>query len=739
MVAFFSVLCLFYYWNIFIKGLVPFPGDLLVGAYFPWMDYKWGYEVGVPVKNALISDIFSQFFIWKSLIAESFRAGQWPLWNPYSYSGYPLLANYNSGALNPFNFLMVFLGDVKGWSSLIVVQTIGSLFAMYAYLRNTKLTRIAGVFGAVVYAFGGFAVCWQQFVNVGFIMLSLPLTFLLIDKYLDKARTRYLVLFAPLVFLIIVAGHFQGAVYAFLLFSTYFLVKLRHNFNKKSLLWFSVFCGLGIGLSAAQLLPTMELGNLSVRYSENYIENYNYGLLPLQNILAFFVPDYFGNPTTGNYWGPFNYHETVVYVGTTPLMAMSFALRKFRKLADMKFFLITAFFSLVFLFDTPAGRLLYDFNVPLLSTSAAGRVSMVFAFCAAVLCGWWIDEIRNCDIRKIFKYYWWWPMIYVVIFGATFGIYYLLLPHTELVQAAKIGWRNTFWPGAIMVSSIAFMFIFRQRNILSYLLLVFVVVDLFRFGWKYTPFVPDTFIYPQTSVTDFLTNQEGVYRIEREKAQILPPNTWASYRLSSPSGYDPMAVEEYSAYYNKFLNNADGDYSSRYSELEQYSARRLGEFNVKYFLAINRNTRGELEFEGTAYHHKINSSEWKNVFKSSGVTVFENIYYKPRVEISEGSVEIVNYSPGEVKVSYESENVSELLLRDYFYPGWTASSELSELPIQKKGIFMSSQIPAGKGEIVFKYSPEGFRTGLHISLVSLIAWIALALYHSIGSRLWKRR
>src|SRR5260221_5955718 len=71
---------------LFLFQKIPFPGDLLVGSYFPWFDY---YKV--PVHNPLISDVFSQFYLWKKITIESYLLGQWPLWNPYSFTGTPLL------------------------------------------------------------------------------------------------------------------------------------------------------------------------------------------------------------------------------------------------------------------------------------------------------------------------------------------------------------------------------------------------------------------------------------------------------------------------------------------------------------------------------------------------------------------------------------------------------------------------------------------------------------------------
>ena len=110
-----------FFWKTIYLKLIPFPGDMLVGAYYPWLDYKWGgFETSVPIKNPLISDIFSQFFLWKDLIRESFLNKQIPFWNPYSYSGYPLLANFHSSVFNPFNLLLIIFGLINGWLVLII-------------------------------------------------------------------------------------------------------------------------------------------------------------------------------------------------------------------------------------------------------------------------------------------------------------------------------------------------------------------------------------------------------------------------------------------------------------------------------------------------------------------------------------------------------------------------------------------------------------------------------------------
>jgi len=88
---------------VFLKKLLPIPADIICGVYYPWLDYKWGYSVGVPVKNPLISDIPSILYPWRSFVVDELKAGRWPLWNPFYFIGMPLLANFQSAVFSYVN------------------------------------------------------------------------------------------------------------------------------------------------------------------------------------------------------------------------------------------------------------------------------------------------------------------------------------------------------------------------------------------------------------------------------------------------------------------------------------------------------------------------------------------------------------------------------------------------------------------------------------------------------------
>lgn len=728
----FFITCLFFYKTI-IKGLIPFPGDMLVGAYYPWLDHKWGgFVTSVPVKNPEITDVFSQIFLWKNLIIDSFKSYELPLWNQFSYSGYPLLANFQSGVFNPLNLLMLIFKSPYGWSLIIFCQFFFGTLNMYLFLKELHKDKMSGIIGAISYGFSGFAIVWSQFATAGFAMIWLPLILLNIERFFKTNKLKYLFYLSPLYFLLMTSGHFQALTYGCFLSGFYFLWKLINNSKKikNKIIFFTISVILGISLMAIQLFPTIELGKYSVRFFENYISGYNYGLLSLDRIVTLFAPDYFGNPNTINFWGSFNYYETMIYSGVISVFSLIFSLFNYKKLQNEKFFLVMALLSLFLAFDTPLGKLVYQLNVPGLSTSASGRIGVIFVFCSAVLVSNFIKNIKVLNIKSTIRYYWGYFLFLFVIALATIIMYRTANLYPVLQKNYLVALRNLFLP--IMLSLSLFFVLAFIKNIYfkKILILLLVVFDLFRFGWKYTPFVNKEYIFPKTNITSFLQNQPGIFRIEKEKGPLLTPNTWTAYALSSPSGYDPMAINDYSKYFhNSFNYQSDKAISSRYSEIDHYKARELGEANVKYLLALKYNDIDKISSEGKNLNYKINLNEWNKVYEYGSVVVLENKEFKPRIEIlnqnSQESIKDINYSANKISFLTNAEKDNSIIvLRDTWYPGWRAYVNNNEVPIDKYlNIYRQITIPKGESTIKFIYQPKSFYYGLYVSCFALLTWL----------------
>ena len=99
-------ICLLFFYKTLIFGKIPFPGDLLLTQYGPWRHVSYsGYVAGaIPSKDQYF-DVLRELYPWKTLVTESLKKGVFPLWNPYNFSGAPLLANYQSQVFYPLTFL----------------------------------------------------------------------------------------------------------------------------------------------------------------------------------------------------------------------------------------------------------------------------------------------------------------------------------------------------------------------------------------------------------------------------------------------------------------------------------------------------------------------------------------------------------------------------------------------------------------------------------------------------------
>jgi len=520
----FLIISLAFYSPAILKNKIPLPADILLGAYYPWLDYSWGYPVSMPIKNPLISDVFSYNYPVKSLIAESIKNGQVPLWNPYSFSGYPLLATFGSGVFNPFNLLMVVFGDQSGWLLMLISECFFSMLFMYLFLKDTSKNIYANFIGAILYALNAFALSWSQFMSASFALIYLPLILLLIRK------EKYLLL--PFVyFLLMSSGHTQALYYGFAFSCVYFLYLNWQKFKTSKIFYFLSSLIIAIAYMSVQLLPTIELSKLSVRFEENYIQEYHYGLLPLSNLITFLSPDFFGNPATNNYWGFFNYHETIIYSTIFAFIALVYFIFSFKTLKkETRYFLIFSLLILLFVFDNPLSRLVYTLKIPVISTSAAARLIFLFVFCLSVLCrDFMVDLSTRINKIKLLKSL---STVLIIIFSQLVLVYILkkyfltasLSP--QWYSNLNIAFRNTllFCFLSLLYALILIISLKYRKGI--YLIALLLLIETFRYGWKYLPFTERKFVFATTPIIEYLKNDpEKYFRVASEKGAVLPSNT----------------------------------------------------------------------------------------------------------------------------------------------------------------------------------------------------------------------
>ena len=253
-VIFLGVVVTVFFWQFLLKGLLPIPSDTIVGLYHPFRDfYSKDYPNGIPFKNFLITDPIRQQYPWRELSLSLEKRLEFPLWNPYNFSGTPLLANFQSAAFYPLNILFLPAGRQGllpfniGWSILILLGPLLVGIFLYFYLDNLKLSRWACFLGALSFSFSGFFIAWMEWGTITHTALWLPLILLSIDKITQNSKFKTqnsfiwsLVFILSMIFAFF-AGHLQIFFYLFIFSFVYLLARwTQYGKNKKQLLLFAI-------------------------------------------------------------------------------------------------------------------------------------------------------------------------------------------------------------------------------------------------------------------------------------------------------------------------------------------------------------------------------------------------------------------------------------------------------------------------------------------------------------------
>ena len=310
-------------------------------------------------------DIFTYFYPYREYAAEAWRQGRIPLWNPYLFMGVPFLANIQAAVFYPFNIALAWLTTPQSANLSIALHIfLAGLFTYLFARRSLGLGPYSSFLAACCFALGGYLGAQVEHINQLNVTIWFPLLLLLLDSaWIERqpigpdtalseggkgrrwiARLRAALGASVLVAFQILAGHSQAlyitllgaALYAVLLPALRVIVNpdarlsLPHQSPSATghllggvvdavsrLLWLAGSVAIGGLLSAAQLLPTLELANLSYRSGGlPYREAVSFSLRP-QWLLQSLLPPYHldMSQTFGASFG-----EYVAYVGTLGLL-----------------------------------------------------------------------------------------------------------------------------------------------------------------------------------------------------------------------------------------------------------------------------------------------------------------------------------------------------------------------------------------------------------------------------------
>lgn len=250
---------------------------------------------------------FTHHFLPFSLFQQQeLLAGRLPLWNPYTYSGHPFLADVQAAVFYPVSGLLLLLTlpftDAAARLYFLQVEAIVQvvLGGWFTYLLARRLTQRhdAGLIAAITFAFSGYLTGYPV-VQLAVLRTAiwLPLLLWLIVRAVEAPQRwhRWLLVGAAGAAALL-AGHSQTFLYLTYTVVAWALLLLGVQWRQQRS-WRSLLAALAggllalavfFGLSAPQLLPSLEYVSLSVRAQVDYA--YVSGGFPLQDSWQLLVP-----------------------------------------------------------------------------------------------------------------------------------------------------------------------------------------------------------------------------------------------------------------------------------------------------------------------------------------------------------------------------------------------------------------------------------------------------------------
>lgn len=762
---------------------------------------------------------FLQFVPWRAWAWETLRSGHLPLWNPLVGMGAPLFANYQSALFYPPNwllFLLAMVGGVKllawGQALLVAFHLTWSASGMALLTRKLGMGVLAQTISGLAFGLSAYLVSRAGFLSINSAVAWVPWVLLYagLSRRFDEAKFSFInkrtACLALVLAMQLLAGHAQITWYTLLLAGAWFgywgwknaicqssddegrksaesatIGKLKTSYLRirgvaRSWAQLAVALALGTALSAVQLLPTFEYLQQSQRATAvNYDFAMTYSFWPWR-FLTLVVPNLFGNPAHGDYWGYSNYWEDALYVGLLPLLlAVSVIFRWKKNVGDRKsliYFLLALIvisFALALGNNTAFYPWLYQ-HVPTFDMfQAPTRYSLWAVFAFALLAGVGAEVWRRPEKRSLY-----WTRLgtagaFAVTLGAGLTWYFMRSVSPTFLGATALAglWglgsgilsllvpissSNRSNPGLVDQPRFGAG---KKTGQWSMVVVVFITADLVIAGWGLNPgvdldlfgeqvdtegirsFVGESRLYiPATDEYELIYNR--FFRFEEFESghdwirlrEVMLPNINMLEKLSSVNNFDPLVPRRYARWMDA-LEKVDAQRLQLLLKLMGVSVvERMdlsGESDVRYEL-IERSKR--LHWFACARFFEDEDEAWENVFDLqtdlSTVVILEG---KGSAEsqnclrdVDTGSqVRIESENPNRVVIRVHSSSSGWLMLSDIWYPGWQALVDGEAAHVYKADyLFRAVQLRPGEHEVVFVYRPRSLILGVMVSFLAIV-------------------
>jgi hypothetical protein len=293
--------------------------DFLVGLTFFFISLLFFYDLFKDKFLLIERDLGPYFIPPRFFWLESIKKGDFPLWNPYQFSGHPFFANPQHAILYPFNGLFFLLPFDISFNIIILLHFfLGGLFT-YLLLKDLRVNSSGALISGLIFMLSGYLLSVHSLLTILLSSVWTPLIMMFFRRAIyregikNEMVTSFLITFSFLGGGIeIVYGNFF-VLLIMVIFSPFPSVastgdkprryqffsdipidckRMKPIFKRfGSLLIITI---LFLFLSAIQLFPFVELFHHSTRVNGISFQEATIWSFAPKDILLFFLPDAYG-------------------------------------------------------------------------------------------------------------------------------------------------------------------------------------------------------------------------------------------------------------------------------------------------------------------------------------------------------------------------------------------------------------------------------------------------------------
>ncbi len=698
--------------------------------------FLWRLWAAAPADRAYLpekSDLAEVFYPPRAFFARTLAAGEFALWNPHVYSGYPQFADPQAATFYPVALAFAWLAgpaytlDTLGLDIGLHFFLAGAFsFLFFQRLFGARLPALAG---ALIFEFGGYLTFYPPLqLSELEVAAWFPLALLLVTLAVER-RQRLLMAAAGISLgLIFLAGRPQSyltagpVALAWLAYTAHRAGRRPGEIARSALLLVAV----ALGTAAAQWLPTLQLTRLSTRSILTYAQVAEGGF-PFDQLTGFFLPQLLGTQN--------------LYVGFWAVLLAALAVARRRGLFWAGVFLACLFGSAgkhLILFD--ALYLVERLGFPGYLRNVE-RLAFGMTFSLAALSGYGIQLVRTEGGRLLR------PVVAGA--GALLGLATLLTWLWTITRPPDAVYDPNLPVGALAFAALMLLggglafWLFRDRPwVAASALVIIAVLDVMSVNhgrfWVAQPPPPGN---DMARVAAAPPGRSTVYRTVFD--QTSSQDFGSLLGVDNVGGLPPLMLIDYQRllaildeYRRNLLLNVEmvvttGEYTDPAFELvrrdEPFAYYRFVVAKPRAYLV--RDVVPVSDAAAAAERLAAPDFDYGHVALVVGDP---GLGAGPELGPAE-SATIVDRSANAITIQVVAEAPRLLVLADTYYPGWQAEVDGQPAPLYPTNVALRGVVvPPGAHTVVMRFRPGAFFAGVALSLATVLGVLLFA-----GRLLWR--